>query len=656
MVMLALVLIIPIVLIGTVSITNFTNTASTNAKAQMQNLITLNADIVKKEMESAKVLAASLANNRQLALFVRGDETFRNMIFTTLQKSVETNPDVLESVIIAGKNGMTMMSSDKLIDTGLNLSERSYFNKAMEGQITYSDVIISKTSNQPILVVAAPIRDGKTITGVVVTTVKFSVLSDLCSEIKAFDNGYAFIFDKQGKILSHPNSEYEFVEHIKNVESENLYNRAKVVMPGHSDLFENKKDGMKGLLGVTPIDGGYLAIRADESDYLSSMYSTRILILIIMLASLVVCLAAGYIFVTRRVNKPIRALSDLMQKAGGGDLTVRSSIHTKDEIQLIGDSFNEMISAQNEMVSKVKTGAGEVFQSSDDISRSVTDVSDSSQNIAKSIQEVAGNSEAQNKSILETNQTILQLSSLIQLAKKRASEANENVLGTKQAAVLGRNKVEETIGAIQNINETTNSTAQRLSEIENLSDQVKGIIVTINAIAEQTNLLALNASIEAARAGEHGRGFSVVAEEVRKLAVQTGDEADGIANVVREMVAKIDDAVANMDQGRVAVENGVHVAKETDDSFASIMDSVQNITDAIDKITEVTDDEIASSEVILQLIEKVSRITEANSAHSQEVAASVEEQTALMETIAAGSEELAAMATEQKDLVESFKI
>jgi methyl-accepting chemotaxis protein len=269
---------------------------------------------------------------------------------------------------------------------------------------------------------------------------------------------------------------------------------------------------------------------------------------------------------------------------------------------------------------------------------------------------VAGNSEDQTKSIVETSETLLELSSLIQLAKSRAIKANTSVSESLQVADVGRKSVDTTLAAIEQIKSASGETDAILSSLVQLSTLISGITGTINAISHQTNLLALNASIEAARAGDHGKGFAVVAEEVRKLAEQTGEEAAGITRVVEEMVQNINSAVQSMKKSNEAVRNGVEKARETDGAFLTIVNSVSNISESIGKIVEVTDQEVASSDKILNLIDTVATLSENNTGSSEEVAASIEEQSALLESIASGSQELTAMASLLNDMVEKFKV
>jgi methyl-accepting chemotaxis protein len=345
-----------------------------------------------------------------------------------------------------------------------------------------------------------------------------------------------------------------------------------------------------------------------------------------------------------------------MIKAGDGDLTVRVKITTKDEIQALGEYFNEMMEHQSVIIGNVRKGSEELAASSEETAASTEEISASTQEISASIQEVASNAENQNNSIIETSKVLVQLSSLIQIAQNRAYKAKDHSNHTMDTALQGRTKVKGTVEAIENISKVSAETEDILKVLNELSNKVSGIIGTINNISSQTNLLALNAAIEAARAGEHGKGFTVVAEEVRKLSEQTSTEANQIASLVNEMVTQIERAVKSMDLGNQAVENGVIVANETDESFISIIDAVEQIVKDIEQIVDVTKDEVANSDQIVKLIDSVATITEITASNSEEVAASAEEQASIIQNLAAISEETSAMANSLNNLVEKFKI
>lgn len=655
MAMMLLVIIVPLAVLGSISLVKFTSETESSVYSKLDDLVNLTSDIISKEIDASSLIGNMMSSDASIVAFASGDSTKRSEAYNALKNLVESHSDVIEMALITDNKGKAVISNSDM-NASIDVSERAYYQEALKGNVGQSDVIISKATNQPVIAIAHPIKKGNTVVGTFITTIRFDQIAAHSKAIKVFEGGYSYMFNTDGLVLSYINEGDEFNLNLNDLNIPELTQMVANVKEGKSDDAVYTYKGVKKYVKYTSVDGMGLAITANYDDYMSTMTKIRNLLFIIIGISLVVAIALSFVFVTFNVTRPLKKLSELMSIAGEGDLTVKSVIKTGDEIESISNSFNKMIEHQNGIVSKVKSGSKEVAKSSDEIASSTNDVSDASQNVAKAIQEVADNSTSQSRSILETTETILQLSSLIQLAKVRALESDKNAESAISSVGIGRDSLSNTKQSIDEIKAITDETGNRLKELEVLSTEIKGIIGTINAIAEQTNLLALNASIEAARAGDHGRGFAVVAEEVRKLAEQTGQEAGGITKVVSEMVKKIDNAVETMSFGKVAVQNGVDKAIVTDSAFIQIYDAVQSVTQDVKKIVEITDNEVNSSEQILTLIDTVSTLSEQNSANAQEVAAAIEEQTALLESIAAGSEELTAMATELNTLVEKFKV
>ncbi len=655
MAMMLVVIIVPLAVLGTISLLQFTSETESSVYSKLDDLVNLTSDVISKEIDASSLIGNMMSSDASVVAFASGDSTKRSEAYSALKNLVETHSDVIEMALITDNKGNAVISNSDM-NASIDVSERAYYQDAMKGNVGQSDVIISKATSQPVIAIAHPIKKGSTVVGTFITTIRFDQVAAHSKAIKVFEGGYSYMFSKEGLVLSYINTEDEFNLNLNDLNIPELSEMVINVKEGKSGDAIYTYKGVKKYVKYTSIDGMGLAITANYDDYMSTMTKIRNLLFVIIGVSLVVAIALSFFFVTFNVTRPLKKLSELMSIAGEGDLTVKSNIKTGDEIESISNSFNIMIEHQNGIVSKVKSGSKEVAKSSDEIASSTNDVSDASQNVAKAIQEVADNSTSQSRSILETTETILQLSSLIQLAKVRALESDKNAESAISSVGVGRDSLSNTKQSIDEIKAITDETGNRLKELEVLSTEIKGIIGTINAIAEQTNLLALNASIEAARAGDHGRGFAVVAEEVRKLAEQTGQEAGGITKVVSEMVKKIDNAVETMSFGKAAVQNGVDKAIVTDSAFIQIYDAVQSVTQDVKKIVEITDNEVNSSEQILTLIDTVSTLSEQNSANAQEVAAAIEEQTALLESIAAGSEELTAMATELNTLVEKFRV
>ena len=362
------------------------------------------------------------------------------------------------------------------------------------------------------------------------------------------------------------------------------------------------------------------------------------------------------LYLTRSITRPIKELCTLMSLAGEGNLTVQGRVTSHDEIGELVKSFDQMLEHLRTVVTKVSRTSVELEAASEELAASSEEVSSTSIETANNVQTVAREAENGNISMLDVSTVLLELSSLIQIAKERANEAGHDANLMQEAALEGRATVNDTIQCMDHIKSKTIETEELTSTLSAYSAQIYTITDTITQIAKQTNLLALNAAIEAARAGVAGRGFAVVAEEVRKLAEQSDQGASEVAEMISKVVEATNATVEANVKNRGEVEHGVEAVTLVGRALEKILAAIERTSENTTKIISVTNNEVATSEKIVALINTVATGIETTATHTEEVAAAIQETTATMETIAAGAEQVSAIAHDMKQSVEKFTL
>ncbi|MFT5874203.1 MAG: methyl-accepting chemotaxis protein [Clostridium sp.] len=646
---------IPLITLGIFSWSKTSNSMQELTEGELIQVTTKTAESINLNVESVNKYVQALSLNKDFANIAVGDTKLRASVFKYLSTLQKENSDTIEELAITNILGKGVVSSDSE-NFNSSLSEREYVQQALNGSASQSEVVISTTSKKPIIGIAYPLKVNNKVVGTIIGSIKFDKISNYAAEVKVGESGYAYMIDKNGLIVYHPESDRILKENLGSTDNLELKALVDKMKAGETSGGYYTYEGKLKFVRFTSVENWVVAVTADYDDYMAPAFAIRSSTIVIAVVSLFIAMCLAYLFTTKNILNPIKHLEKLMTKAGEGNLTVKAEITTKDEIQTLGEYFNIMIKHQSDIINSVRNGAEELAAASEEISASTEEISASTEQIAENIENVASNAENQNNSIVETSGVLVQLSSLVQIAQKKALTAKNNSQNTVSAANQGRTKVKETVEAIENISKASMETEDIFKVLNELSKQVSGIISTINNISSQTNLLALNAAIEAARAGEHGKGFTVVADEVRKLSEQTNIGSNEISSLINEMVVQIDRAVDSMNLGKQAVENGVVIASETDESFVTIINSVEQISKDINQIVDITKDEVASSDQIVKLIDSVATITETTATSSQEVAASAEEQLSVIENLAVSSQQTSAMANNLNSIVEKFII
>ena len=617
------------------------------------------ATFIEKSIDSVKGDVEIASLNSQLSDLMQNStsQEYIDEAFDYITKVQSDNDEYMEVLIVTDSVGKVIIDT-RTKTPDVDLSDRDYMKNAISsGKTCVSEVLTSRFTQNPAIFIAVPVKVNDTVVGTVVGSIKFSTISDHVSDIKVGENGYGYMIDKDGLIVGHPNDEKVLRENISNSDDEGLKNAVEEMKAMKtSEAFYNY-DNMYKYATFTPAsDKWSIVITAEYNEYMEPALIMKKRTIISVIIAVIISLVCSYLYSTKFIINPIKHLEALMKRAGEGDLEVKAEINLNDEIGELAKSFNAMIASQDEIVKSVFGASKQLDEASQHLASSAEEISASTEEVSATVDNVANDSKKQNKSIVDISEVLVQLSSLVQLAQNRAESTDSNAKSSKEAADLGRLKVEETVHAMNRISEESNETSRVLQIVNDLSLKVGGIVNMINALAEQTNLLALNAAIEAARAGEHGKGFSVVAEEVRELSEETNAKSKEITDLVSEMINQTENAVKAMDRANAEVEKGVLVVDDTDKAFIKIIESIETIVKHVGEILDITSDEVASSDKVVALINDVATITEDNTANCENVAIACQEEANAVNNLTSTAEETNAMSKELMRLVEKFKL
>lgn len=647
---------IPITILGYLSYNKTADSLQQTIENSLREETRLTAETINLTIKSIQNEINIATNNSSLSRAIEyQDDSTINKAFIFLSEIQKQNKERVEMLALIDDKGKTMLTSESLHEK-FDVSDRRYVKEALKGVTSISDVIYSKSSNNPVIAIAQPIKKGKKVQGALIATIRFETISSHIKETEVGEQGYAYMIDNKGLIISHPKEEKILKENILETSGEDLKLIVNKMIKGESGNGFYSYEGVYKYITYYPAGKWTVALTADYNKYMKPAFIIRRSTIIIGILSVLIAMILAYLVSTTKIINPIKSLQGAMMKAGEGDLDVEVHINTKDEIQYLGESFNKMILGQSKIIKEVRNAAKLLSASSEELAASSEEIGASTEEISASVNQVANNSDRESQSIVETSQALVQLSSLVQLAKNKAITSNDQASYTLETVDGGRQKVEDTVKAMEIINENTNNTENILKELNLISDKVSGITNMINSIAEETSLLSLNASIEAARAGEHGRGFTVVAEEVRKLSDQSSERANEINQLISEMLAQVNRAVGSIKKGKAAVVEGVQITNETDDAFIKIKEAINKVANNVKEIVDITQDEVATSDQIIKLIDSVASATDITKANSHEVASATQEQAAATETLAATAEETSKMAIELEGMVRHFKI
>lgn len=570
-------------------------------------------------------------------------EVYKNMI-----DIASVDPENILAAWVGDIDASVLTQSDGFTSAdGWDITARPWFVCTELGHSVLTEPYVDASTGQLILSAASPIYDesGKVI-GVAGMDISMEQVTAVMQSHKVGKEGYVLLLSSEGMFVYHPDSDV-VQQNIHDMSiSENLISAVDNAQNGFLKYKYNGSTKYGYLANIS--DTGYMVLSCmTPAEYFNQIF-ILVVVLVILFVGGVILIAFGMRKTANQITKPIMELNGTALQLAEGNLDVNLQIDSDDEVGELGNSINETVVRLKEYITyidevsnvlaqmadgklaielhqdyvgefqKVKVAlmniSGSMNEIMEEISNTASQVSSGADDLANASQGLAEGASTQAAAVQE----------LVATASTIAEQVEEN---RKDAEASAREtiKVARQMEANQ---EQMNLMMDAMNTIRDTSQQVVGIIKTIEEIADQTNLLALNASIEAARAGEAGRGFAVVAGEIGNLA----DQSAKAVNVTRDL---IDVSLDEIKKGNELAENVVISLKES-------VEAIEHVNEMIQRTSENAVSQAMSMEQIRDGIEDISQAIQDNSAMAEESSAT--------------SQELAAQATTLNDMVQRFEL
>ncbi|QUI21148.1 hypothetical protein HZI73_02080 [Vallitalea pronyensis] len=662
--------------------------------------------LTEQENITKEITLMSHMNNIRKGVLLENDYTVKQF----LQEYIEQQ-NHLENAYILDANGKVMY--DVLNSKGKDLSDQDYFQASLKGDVYMSQVKESPFTGNKVQVVSSPIKDrNNQVIGVLAACNKFEVYKKMLDQVELLDGSTAYLLNKEGIILYHTNTSY-VGQHVTAFNIPELNDHVEAMANGKTDKLIYNFEGITKLNMYMPIGDMSLSINASQHVYLAPVKDMQNnLFLYASIFTLIGLLAGGYNSV--RMVRKITRMKKAIRTAAAGDLTVtldegkmkkcwevkkcnkadcpayqsdnlkcwdmpdtlcdgemQEGIISKidkctkcnvyemsegDELQQISRSINTMVSSLKEMLTNIKKVSLDLSASSQELSTASEESSVAAEEIAKNMSAMTDGVETQVTNVSETNQLVEQMDQKLSQSSSATQQMAEKAYNVQETSIREQKVITNTIDHMHSIKLSSEQTVKVMEALNTQSDEIGSINEVITQLAEQTNLLALNAAIEAARAGEQGKGFAVVAEEIRKLAFQSGESAQGIQKLIMEIQSEIATANRLILEENEKVDKGIQSVKESEQAFNTINENIEEVGQYIQDVVTLIEETKGSSTKVSQAVGNIVEVVTESAAGAEQVTATTEEQTSTSEEIAKSADQLAHMADALLENISSFKV
>lgn len=478
-------------------------------------------------------------------------------------------------------------------------------------------------------------------------------------KINGVESCYTYVVSGNGTMLYHPIVEKigKPVENALILDVVSKLQKKEEVEPA-SSIYDYH--GAKKLCAYYPEkDGLYIVVcTADLNDALSGIRENLGQACALGGFLAVVFAILGFFFSTR-MFKRVGQMQGMIDRMKNLDFTVDETetklLQSKDEFGIMAKALASLQQKLGETVSQIKNQSDRLFDSSNGMYKNISNMTQTTDQVDRAVQEIAEGATNQANETQKANENVITIGTMIEDTNNEVEELKKTAKNMQEAQRTAHEILEE-LGAVnQHTKASVEEIAQQTMTTNVSATKIREVTGLITDIAEETNLLSLNASIEAARAGEAGRGFAVVASQIQKLAEQSDVSAKQIENIIDQLVADSEKAVATMEQVQRIIDEQSRDVDRTGEVFRSVSDGIQKSIDGINLIGQKVQNMDQARIAVVDTVSNLSAIAEENAASTQESSASVTSITGIADEMQISSEDMRKIAEDLDQRMAAFK-
>jgi methyl-accepting chemotaxis protein len=547
-----------------------------------------------------------------------------------------------ESLSVVDGTGKVVASSSPEIIEKNTIAEENVVNELMSGNITFTDVFISPSSGKPVIAISSPIqaKEGAA-SGALIGIVDVEYVSkNVIDDVKVGEQGYTYLFDRTGLIITHPDKENIFKSNIKE------YDFGRTMMENKEGILIYTFDNLERIISykTEPFTGWCIGVGVATSEIFSPIkkmgwMSLTIAFIVVLLLALGMWIMSGTLII-KPLSKVADGLKDIAE--GEGDLRARLNIQSEDEIGRLSKWFNTFAEKLQSIIEEIGINSDSLSASAVQLTSLAGHMSGEADNMSTKSNTVAASAEEMTVSISSVAAAMEEASTNMSIVASSAEEMtatiNEIAKNSEKARFITGDAVSQADDA-----------SQKIGELGKAAQEIGKVTEAITEISEQTNLLALNATIEAARAGEAGKGFAVVANEIKELARQTAEATqdikariDAIQNSTTKSVSQVEEISKIINDVNEIVST---IAAAVEEQSVSTREIADNVTQASRGIHEVSENTAKSSSVADEIAKDIADVNQSSSEISSNSS-----------QVDMSAQELSKLAKQLKEMVGTFKV